>query len=86
MPIGRAGHTHVVDQQLWRHACARSLSPTLSRLAAIHGGIYPRERSWIDFKRRLYPETGDTAVREKVSQELAPSLWHTAGPLSGVGP
>jgi len=39
-------------------------------VTAIQGGVYPRERSWIDFKRRLYPETGDAAVRDNVSQEL----------------
>jgi hypothetical protein len=39
--------------------------------AAIEGGVYPHERSWIDFKRRLYPENGDAAARDKVSQELA---------------
>ena len=50
----------------------RAVPVTYAELvAAIHGGIYPRERTWIDFKRRLYPETGDAAVREKVSQELA---------------
>lgn len=39
--------------------------------AGIEGGAYPHERSWIDFKRRLYPENGDAAARDKVSQELA---------------
>jgi hypothetical protein len=42
--------------------------------AAITGGVFPRERQWIDFKRRLYPEAGAPpggAAREKVSEELA---------------
>jgi hypothetical protein len=52
--------------------------------AAIQAAEYPRERIWIDFKRRLYPEkTGstdpaamqaDAEAREKVSLELARDL------------
>ena len=41
---------------------------------AIQAGLYPQERTWIDFKRRLYPEgdaAADGTAREKVSQELA---------------
>ena len=53
----------------------RSVPLTYRELAdAIQAGVYPRERSWIDFKRRLYPEgddAADGAAREKVSQELA---------------
>ena len=29
-------------------------------VAAIQDGIYPHERTWLDFKRRLYPENGDS--------------------------
>lgn len=53
----------------------RSVPLTYRKLAdAIQAGVYPRERSWIDFKRRLYPERNEAAdgvAREKVSQELA---------------
>lgn len=53
----------------------RSVPLTYRELAdTIHAGVYPWERSWIDFKRRLYPEGDDAAdgvAREKVSQELA---------------
>ncbi len=53
----------------------RSVPLTYRELAdAIQAGVYPRERTWIDFKRRLYPEgddAADGAAREKVSQELA---------------
>ena len=50
----------------------RAVPLTYAELKAdIEGGVYPHERSWIDFKRRLYPENGDAAARDKVSQELA---------------
>jgi hypothetical protein len=53
----------------------RSVPLTFDELtAALQTGVFPRERNWIDFKRRLYPEGDDTAsgsARERVSQELA---------------
>jgi hypothetical protein len=51
---------------------ARSVPLTYAELAAaIESGAYPHERSWIDFKRRLYPDSDDATARDKVSQELA---------------
>jgi hypothetical protein len=55
----------------------RSVPLTYRELAAaLQAGVFPRERSWIDFKRRLYPESaaGDGAARERVSLELAKDL------------
>jgi hypothetical protein len=53
----------------------RSVPLTFDELtAALRAGVFPRERSWIDFKRRLYPEGDDAAsgsARERVSQELS---------------
>ena len=50
----------------------RAVPTTYTELAAaIDGGVYPHERNWIDFKRRLYPEKGNAAARDKVSTELA---------------
>jgi hypothetical protein len=45
-------------------------------VSAINNDVFPHERHWIDFKRRLYPEeTGDgkpgQATRDKVNEELA---------------
>jgi hypothetical protein len=56
----------------------RSVPLTYHELAAaLQAGVFPRERSWIDFKRRLYPEgadAGDGPARERVSLELAKDL------------
>jgi hypothetical protein len=56
----------------------RSVPLTYHELAAaLQAGVFPRERSWIDFKRRLYPEgadAGDGPARERASLELAKDL------------
>jgi len=54
----------------------RSVPLTYSELASsIDAGAYPSERTWIDFKRRLYPENpADREGRAKVSLELAKDL------------
>jgi hypothetical protein len=56
----------------------RSVPLTYRELAAaLQAGVFPRERSWIDFKRRLYPEgadAGDGPARERASLELAKDL------------
>lgn len=42
---------------------------------AIDAGVFPWERNWIDFKRRLYPENPtDRGGRTKVSAELAKDM------------
>lgn len=44
----------------------RAIPLTYTELAAaIDGGVYPHERSWIDFKRRLY------TIRPGFSAEVA---------------
>jgi hypothetical protein len=64
----------------------RSVPLTYGELvAAIENGVFPWERTWIDFKRRLYPEsshTADGAARAKVSMELAKDMASMA-PLGG---
>ena len=54
----------------------RSVPVLYNELAAeIDAGAYPSERSWIDFKRRLYPDDlADKEGRAKVSLELAKDL------------
>jgi len=53
----------------------RSVPLTYAGLAgSIEAGAYPHERTWIEFKRRLFPEgaeAADGAVKAKVSEELA---------------
>lgn len=55
----------------------RSVPLTYAELAdAIRAGVFPHERHWIDFKRRLYPEEPaagqpSQATRDKVNAELA---------------
>ena len=44
---------------------------------SIAAGAFPHERTWIEFKRRLFPEgaeVADGAVRAKVSEELAKDM------------
>ena len=44
---------------------------------SIAAGAFPHERTWIEFKRRLFPEgaeAADGAVRAKVSEELAKDM------------
>jgi hypothetical protein len=56
----------------------RSVPLTYAGLAeAIAAGAYPHERTWIDFKKRLFPEGADAAdgsARSRVSQELAKDM------------
>ena len=53
----------------------RSVPLTYVALAeAISAGVYPHERTWIEFKKRLFPEGPDAAdgsARARVSEELA---------------
>ena len=63
----------------------RAIPLTYAELkAGIEGGVYPHERSWIDFKRRLYPEDGDAGARDKVSQEPMPLSLFSPGFRPGV--
>jgi|GEM_PF-2626269 len=56
----------------------RSVPLTYAALAdAIAAGVYPHERTWIDFKRRLFPEGADAAdgrARARVIEELAKDM------------
>ena len=66
----------VVDTTLV--ATMRSVPLTYAGLAdSIAAGAFPHERTWIEFKRRLFPEgaeAADGAVRAKVSEELAKDM------------
>ena len=66
-------------------ATMRSVPVTYNELAAsIDADTYPSERTWIDFKRRLYPDdAGDKEGRAKVSLELAKDMASMAV-LGGV--
>lgn len=56
----------------------RSVPLTYAGLVdAIGAGVYPRERSWIDFKRRLFPDGADAtdgSARVRASEELAKDM------------
>lgn len=54
----------------------RSVPETYAELtAAIDAGVYPSERTWIDFKRRLFPEDpADKDGRAKASLELSKDM------------
>jgi hypothetical protein len=59
-------------------ATIRSVPLAYAELAhAIAAGEFPQERSWIDFKRRLFPEGADAAdgrARERASENLATDM------------
>jgi hypothetical protein len=57
-------------------ATMRSVPLTYAGLAdAIATGVFPHERTWIDFKRRLFPEGADAAAgRARASEELAKDM------------